>query len=44
METLEFLAQKLSLSLQLEKGDIQWVNNMALLHGRDSYEDDESNV
>jgi len=44
MEELEFAAQRSAVTFQLEKGDIQWLNNMALLHGRDGYVDGKENI
>ena len=44
MDTIEFLARKHCLSMTLQKGDIQWANNLSVLHSRDSFRDDESNV
>ena len=44
MDSLEFLAQRCSHSMTLKKGDIQWVNNLGVLHSRDKYYDDKDNM
>lgn len=40
MDSLEFVARKNRVSLKLQRGDIQWVNNLGVLHARDQYRDD----
>jgi alpha-ketoglutarate-dependent taurine dioxygenase len=44
MDTLEFLARKHCISMQLQKGDIQWANNLGVLHARDAFKDDANNT
>lgn len=43
LDAVHFVALKHSIALQLEKGDIQFINNMGLLHAREAF-DDEQNV
>jgi alpha-ketoglutarate-dependent taurine dioxygenase len=43
MDTLEFVARKHSISMTLQKGDIQFVNNLGVLHARASFTDDQTN-
>ncbi|KAF7305190.1 Clavaminate synthase-like protein [Mycena kentingensis (nom. inval.)] len=40
LDTLHFLAEKHSLGLNFQKGDIQYINSMGLLHARDAFVDD----
>jgi hypothetical protein len=42
MEMLESTASRLSHTLQREPGDILFVNNLSVLHARESYGDDEA--
>ncbi|KAF7323259.1 Clavaminate synthase-like protein [Mycena chlorophos] len=44
LDTLHFLAEKHSLGLNFQKGDIQYINSMGLLHARDAFMDDEEHV
>lgn len=39
LDTVHFLAEKYSLGLNFQKGDIQYINSMGLLHARDSFKD-----
>lgn len=39
IDAVHFTARKLQLSIPLEKGDIRFINNMGLLHGRECYYD-----
>ncbi|GFF50298.1 hypothetical protein IFM46972_09011 [Aspergillus udagawae] len=39
LDTIQFLCEKLAVSIQIKKGDIQFINNMSVLHGRTGYED-----
>ncbi|KAJ7168375.1 hypothetical protein C8R43DRAFT_148893 [Mycena crocata] len=41
LDTVHFLAEKYSLGLNFQKGDIQYINSMGLLHARDAFVDDE---
>lgn len=38
LDTLESLANQLALSFEFKTGDIQYVNNLALLHGREAFQ------
>ncbi|KAF8586906.1 taurine catabolism dioxygenase TauD [Ramaria rubella] len=40
LDAVHFLAQKLSLGLNFQKGDIQYINSLGLLHARDEFRDD----
>ncbi|KII91313.1 hypothetical protein PLICRDRAFT_38052 [Plicaturopsis crispa FD-325 SS-3] len=40
LDTIHFLATKYALGLNFKKGDIQFINNLALFHGRDGFRDD----
>ncbi|KAF7294661.1 Clavaminate synthase-like protein [Mycena indigotica] len=40
LDMLHFLAEKHSLGLNFQKGDIQYINSMGLLHARDAFVDD----
>lgn len=42
MEMLESTASRFSCTLQREPGDILFVNNLSVLHARDSYDDDNA--
>ncbi|GIC94644.1 TauD/TfdA family dioxygenase [Aspergillus udagawae] len=39
LDTLHFLAQRFQLRLDFHKGDIQYINNLSLLHAREAYTD-----
>lgn len=39
LDAVHFLAEKYSLGLNFQKGDIQYINSMGLLHARDSFKD-----
>ncbi|BCR89146.1 TauD/TfdA family dioxygenase [Aspergillus chevalieri] len=41
LDALHFLADELHISMKLRKGDIQFINNLAVLHARRDYVDDE---
>ncbi|CAI6338434.1 unnamed protein product [Periconia digitata] len=41
LDTLHFLAEKHALSLDFQKGDIQFVNNLSIFHARDGFVDSE---
>ncbi|ORY61788.1 TfdA family taurine catabolism dioxygenase TauD [Pseudomassariella vexata] len=41
LDTLHFLGDKFSLNTNFQKGDIQYVNNLALFHARDGFTDTE---
>lgn len=43
LDILEFLSRKFAVSMALQKGDIQFINNLSILHGRMSYEDSSTN-
>ncbi|RDB24020.1 hypothetical protein Hypma_008647 [Hypsizygus marmoreus] len=40
LDAVHFLAEKYSLGLNFQKGDIQYINSMGLLHSRDAFRDD----
>ncbi|RDB26162.1 hypothetical protein Hypma_006209 [Hypsizygus marmoreus] len=40
LDTLHFLAEKFSLGLNFQKGDIQYINNLAIFHARDGFRDE----
>jgi hypothetical protein len=44
LDTVHFLAEKYSLGLNFQKGDIQYINSMGLLHARDAFTDDEEHT
>ncbi|KAJ6497163.1 hypothetical protein C8R47DRAFT_972802 [Mycena vitilis] len=44
LDMLHFLAEKYSLGLNFQKGDIQYINSMGLLHARDAFTDDEKHT
>lgn len=39
LDALHFLAEKHAVSLDFKKGDIQFVNNLSILHARDGFKD-----
>ena len=39
IDLVHFTARKLQLSIPLKKGDLRFINNLGLLHGRESYKD-----
>jgi hypothetical protein len=41
---LQFAAEKFSIGMTLQKGDVQYINSMALLYARDEFRDDEENT
>ncbi|KDR86131.1 hypothetical protein GALMADRAFT_52396 [Galerina marginata CBS 339.88] len=40
LDTVHFLAEKHALGLSFQKGDIQYINNLSIFHGRDGFRDD----
>ncbi|KAF9463720.1 hypothetical protein BDZ94DRAFT_1321661 [Collybia nuda] len=44
LDTVHFLAEKYSLGLNFQKGDIQYINSMGLLHAREAFRDDEKHT
>ncbi|KAF9463721.1 hypothetical protein BDZ94DRAFT_1235994 [Collybia nuda] len=44
LDTMHFLAEKYSLGLNFQKGDIQYINSMGLLHAREAFRDDEEHT
>lgn len=40
LDTLHFLAEEHALGLNFQKGDIQFINNLSIFHGRDGFKDD----
>ncbi|KAH8654984.1 hypothetical protein BGZ60DRAFT_418179 [Tricladium varicosporioides] len=43
LDALHFLAERFSLTLDFQKGDIQFINNLALFHARDGFVDELGN-
>ncbi|KAF5229879.1 hypothetical protein FAUST_10128 [Fusarium austroamericanum] len=41
LDTLHFLGERFSVSTDFQKGDIQYVNNVAVFHARDGFRDTE---
>ena len=41
LDAVEFTAEKHAVSLELRKGDIQYVNNLAILHSREAFRNSE---
>lgn len=39
LDTLHFLGEKFCVNTEFEKGDIQYVNNLAVFHARDGFVD-----
>ncbi|KAF8185728.1 taurine catabolism dioxygenase TauD [Pholiota molesta] len=39
LDALHFLAEKYSLGLNFQKGDIQYINNLSIFHARDGFKD-----
>ena len=39
LDFLEELCEELHLGMELHRGDVQWVNNMVVMHTRDEFED-----
>ncbi|KAF9477035.1 taurine catabolism dioxygenase TauD [Pholiota conissans] len=39
LDALHFLAEKYSLGLNFQKGDIQYINNLSIFHARDGFRD-----
>ncbi|KZP33619.1 Clavaminate synthase-like protein [Athelia psychrophila] len=44
LDTLHFLAERYALSLDFQRGDIQYVNNLSVFHARDGFRDDEAHT
>ncbi|KAJ4268976.1 hypothetical protein NW762_003047 [Fusarium torreyae] len=42
LDTLHFLGDKLSVSTNFAKGDMQYINNLAVFHARDAFTDSET--
>lgn len=43
LDALHFLAEKSHVTMKLERGDMQFVNNLSMIHARNSYVDDPEN-
>jgi hypothetical protein len=43
LDAIEFIAQKNQLDMSMKKGDLRFINNMSMIHCRESFEDDEKN-
>lgn len=44
LDAIHFLAEKYSLGLNFQKGDIQYINSLGLLHARDAFKDSEQHT
>ncbi|KJA15947.1 hypothetical protein HYPSUDRAFT_71724 [Hypholoma sublateritium FD-334 SS-4] len=44
LDAVHFLAEKYSLGLNFQKGDIQYINSLGLLHARDAFKDSEKHT
>jgi hypothetical protein len=44
LDAVHFLAEKYSLAMNFQKGDIQYINSLGLLHARDAFRDDENHT
>jgi hypothetical protein len=44
LDAVHFLAEKYSLGLNFQKGDIQYINSLGLLHARDAFKDSEQHT
>ncbi|KAF8162841.1 hypothetical protein B0H34DRAFT_650473 [Crassisporium funariophilum] len=44
LDAVHFLAEKYSLGLNFQKGDIQYINSLGLLHARDAFRDSEEHT
>lgn len=42
LDALHFLAEKYSLALNFQQGDIQYINNLSIFHARDGFKDSPS--
>lgn len=40
LDAIHFLAEKFSAHLNFQKGDIQYINKLSILHARDAFRDD----
>jgi hypothetical protein len=43
IDAIHFIALKHSISIHGQPGDIQFINNFGIVHGRESFQDDKSN-
>jgi hypothetical protein len=39
LDALHFLAERFSITLDFQKGDVQYVNNLSIFHARDGFVD-----
>ncbi|KAK6514634.1 hypothetical protein TWF281_004832 [Arthrobotrys megalospora] len=44
LDAIHFTAEKYSLALNFQKGDVQFINSLGLVHARDGFRDDEKNT
>ncbi|KAH8698550.1 hypothetical protein BGW36DRAFT_460448 [Talaromyces proteolyticus] len=44
LDAVHFIAQKHKLTFSTEKGDMRFINNYAILHGREAYSDDDIRI
>jgi hypothetical protein len=43
LDAVHFLAEKHSIAMSLQPGDIRFINNLAILHSRDAFDDSAQN-
>jgi hypothetical protein len=43
LDALHFLAERFALTLDFQKGDVQYVNNLSIFHARDGFTDAPGN-
>lgn len=39
LDALQFLAERFHVAMELKKGDMQFINNLSMIHARNSYVD-----
>ena len=44
LDAVHFLGQKHQMRLSMKKGDIRFINNMGLLHGREAFQDEDGSA
>ncbi|KAK6330039.1 hypothetical protein TWF718_003467 [Orbilia javanica] len=44
LDAIHYTAEKYSLALNFQKGDMQFINSLGLVHARDGFRDDEKNT
>lgn len=43
LDALQFVSEEHSVSMDLQKGDIQYINNLSIIHARDAFADSDEN-